>query len=94
MCGLSAHWQFQYISCCYLSKILLEENNCYDGFNTSHVVIYPLKMRLLNNPNISFNTSHVVIYLKGIEETIISLLFQYISCCYLSSSKFTGFSVK
>ena len=32
------------------------------GFNTSHVVVYPLENSVLNLTNRSFNTSHVVVY--------------------------------
>ena len=99
-------FQFQYISCCYLSKkkwhiqrreyvsihlmmlfILkaLSAVPSFTRFNTSHVVIYRGSKSIKISSFRCFNTSHVVIYQK--EETVSNkiILFQYISCCYLSN---------
>ena len=55
------------------------------GFNTSHVVIYPINSKEFAPSIKSFNTSHVVIYRKVDEFAIfVGQRFQYISCCYLS----------
>ena len=58
-------------------------------FNTSHVVIY-LKIEIvIHRIYARFNTSHVVIYLKPfLYSGRGQNLFQYISCCYLSSIEF------
>ena len=53
---------FQYISCCSLSILGKLQPLGFMSFNTSHVVVYPLK-----KGSVcwwwSFNTSHVVVYL-------------------------------
>ena len=57
----------------------------FTRFNTSHVVIYRGSKSIKISSFRCFNTSHVVIYQK--EETVSNkiILFQYISCCYLSN---------
>ena len=56
-------YEFQYISCCSLSKLAPISEQAPLNFNTSHVVVYrfSLVFPLLLPPH--FNTSHVVVYL-------------------------------
>ena len=54
------------------------------SFNTSHVVIYRADVPESTIRQPSFNTSHVVIYQKKYPVSNKIILFQYISCCYLS----------
>ena len=56
------------------------------SFNTSHVVVYPLK-----KGSVcwwwSFNTSHVVVYPDRKRAAAELAMFQYISCCSLSEKE-------
>ena len=83
---LTGSIQFQYISCCYLSEMEVTLVDHLVRFNTSHVVIYQRYRMEESMERKSFNTSHVVIYPPIFFIKRIKLLFQYISCCYLSNS--------
>ena len=83
-------FMFQYISCCYLSWERLKNLMIEGRFNTSHVVIYPFKTLFPSFTSRGFNTSHVVIYQLHIWNLTRGKMFQYISCCYLSTMQ--GFS--
>ena len=54
-------------------------------FNTSHVVVYLRLRSMKKSIKLYFNTSHVVVYHTGIADKLDRLIFQYISCCSLSS---------
>ncbi len=76
--------EFQYISCCYLSKIKTLSRRVSCGFNTSHVVIY--QSELIPRAN-TFNVSiHLMLLFIQVFLRLFYCLcqFQYISCCYLS----------
>ena len=77
-------FQFQYISCCYLSKKKWHIQR--REYVSIHLMLLFILKALSAVPSFTrFNTSHVVIYQK--EETVSNkiILFQYISCCYLSN---------
>ena len=76
--------QFQYISCCSLSKKM--EVSPYNKTEFQYIsccslssLHLPLRTRMRG-----FNTSHVVVYQKRNYKKIKIALFQYISCCSLS----------
>ena len=75
---------FQYISCYSLSKLHAEINCINQRFNTSHVTLYHINFRSINEYLKSFNTSHVTLYLYGIPIDRTKDMFQYISCYSLS----------
>ena len=76
---------FQYISCCSLSGCSLNHSALLNCFNTSHVVVYPVKHHPLMLVEPRFNTSHVVVYhIPGASKRHGNPMFQYISCCSLS----------
>ena len=57
---------FQYITCYSLSVIGLVTVHTCERFNTSHVTLYPIDPKKLDNTDFSFNTSHVTLYRKQI----------------------------
>ena len=77
---------FQYISCCYLSR--LHKNNTISRKVSIHLMLLFIKE---NRPSCineaCFNTSHVVIYPYDSSQINCRSLFQYISCCYLSAGQ-------
>ena len=72
--SLSFRWElhsvtvflFQYITCYSLSVIGLVTVHTCERFNTSHVTLYPIDPKKLDNTDFSFNTSHVTLYRKQI----------------------------
>ena len=78
---------FQYISCCSLSKLQMENQERNENFNTSHVVVYLRCQAMLGCPVMHFNTSHVVVYPEGNTAYDCTCEFQYISCCSLSEMR-------
>ena len=83
---MSAFTAFQYISCCYLSGEGTPGEKGDDGFNTSHVVIYPVQEE---QPAEQVTFQYIsCCYLSELidAETWMDGKFQYISCCYLSRS--------
>ena len=64
---------------CIYSKLRCER------FNTSHVVVYPFVFVWISLIFLIFITSHVVVYRVGIEMALGRPVFQYISCCCLST---------
>ena len=92
--SVTSSFLFQYISCCSLSLKTLcatQEGHC---FNTSHVVVYLIRIILC------YQLVQVSIHLmlqfidnnSGQDKEL--YLFQYISCCSLSCSKHSGTSGK
>ena len=77
---ISIHLMLQFI----LNSIFLLPYHS-DYFNTSHVVVYPLRLLLVLSIQLYFNTSHVVVYRFPFSYLITPYPFQYISCCSLSS---------
>ena len=78
--------KFQYISCCYLSR------SCQRTLQTCFVSIHLMLLFIIVVTVLehlfrqSFNTSHVVIYQKTLPRFCTRpSMFQYISCCYLST---------
>ena len=76
---------FQYISCCSLSCLETGYGQSETSFNTSHVVVYPYLHMLLSHTHNCFNTSHVVVYPYFFLKKLLTFMFQYISCCSLST---------
>ena len=81
-----AFCMFQYISCCSLSLPDGGTGVPLSGFNTSHVVVYPLSTFSIYVFCLSFNTSHVVVYQSKVSFVVAIEMFQYISCCSLSNA--------
>ena len=77
-------WEFQYISCCYLSSTQLKTVTPKERFNTSHVVIYLENTNMLGDKNM-VSIHLMLLFIGKLELEKISVKkFQYISCCYLS----------
>ncbi len=76
--------KFQYISCCCLSRDSMGRYSRDGSFNTSHVVVYRLRISSIWRHRLRFNTSHVVVYLIELQANFATNKFQYISCCCLS----------
>ena len=79
--------QFQYISCCYLSRYFLSILAICSSFNTSHVVIYQHSDWFIFSGTMFQYISCCYLSDWVRAEYAGLLTFQYISCCYLSQSR-------
>ena len=77
---------FQYISCCSLSMRFQTTFRRFSDFNTSHVVVYPVRHEKTRQKCVHFNTSHVVVYL-----THFRAFYFFISLFALISRHFSDF---
>ena len=85
---------FQYISCCYLSTVVSGPWCSLYSFNTSHVVIY-LASRISYWSRINVSIHLMLLFIQGLLFSFCQFTaFQYISCCYLSSTLITEISRK
>ena len=79
--------EFKYISCYCLSPLKFFRILWMWYSNTSHVIVYPLRLRYSPGPLYS-NTSHVIVYLGNKRGSLHRTeTFKYISCYCLSNIK-------
>ena len=72
----------------FIENRLLIQQNRLSGFNTSHVVIYRCSgVKLVITTSVSIHL--MLLFIDMIDNFLnMELLFQYISCCYLSEKPF------